>query len=388
MNTADWLLVAAGWFACLIWLDRTLRLHRYLLHHPPLREDPQSGGDPGAAPVCAVVAACNEAGAIEACLRSLVSQDYPGMQVIAVDDRSTDETGAIMERVAAESDRLTVLRITALPAGWIGKCHAYARAVELPVAAASEFLIFTDGDVIFASDCVRRALALVHARGLDQICLAPQLITHSFFERATCSFFGLCLLLYSKAWNVPNPLAPASYTGIGAFNLVRRSLYRSAGGHERLRLEVLDDLKLGKLMKQAGARCELRDSDGALRVRWQEGWVGVINGLEKNAFGSFRYSLGRLVANLVLFIVLFLAPPVLALALPGMPRWGWVATLALQWAALAWASRSFLVGLTFPFGAAVMLWATLRSAAITLRQGGVRWRDAFYSLADLRRGQV
>lgn len=382
-----WIGVIGGWIVCAAWFDRGLRLMGFLRRHPPLTRHPLAEG-PAEAAVCVVVAARNEAGAIEGCLCSLLVQDHPALRVVAVDDRSDDATGAIMDRLVETSDRLTVLHVTELPEGWLGKNHANAAGAQTAPALAADFLLFTDGDIFFAPDAIRRAVAVAQARQLDHLCLTPEVIAHSRLERAMCHFFGFCYLLKCKPWRIENPQALGAFSGVGAFNLVRRSVYQRVDGHERLRLEVLDDYKLGKLIKHAGGRSLLLDGRGEIRVRWQEGVFGFVRGLEKNAFAGCDFSVAATLLTIAMIVGVFVAPVVLAVAGEGGVRWAWLAALAAQIVVLGWLSRSLLDALVAPFCALVMIWTLLRSAWVTLRRGGVSWRGTFYSLAALRSGRV
>jgi glycosyltransferase involved in cell wall biosynthesis len=387
----DWTILAAGWILAVVWSYPPIRLALHLRHRKPLTEIdlPDDAAWPR---VCVIVPARNEAGAIGACLESLLAQDDANVAIIAVDDRSTDETGAIMDQVAAGKDRLIVIHVDRLPGGWLGKNHANWLAAQHPAAADAEFLLFTDGDVMFSPDCVRRAARYAASRSLDHLCLGPALIYGGFWERAMCNFFGMCYLLRCQTWHLANPRRRNSFTGIGAFNLVRRSAYEAVGTHTRLRLEVTDDYKLGKLLKHGGFRCEVLDSGGAVRLRWQIGLRGVVQGLEKNSFASFDYSLVRALWYLSAVAVVFLAPFVLATIITGPSRWGFVATAVSQVATLGWLSGKGggprLVGLTFPICAAVMLWTIARATFLALWRGGIAWRDTFYSLDELKRGCV
>jgi hypothetical protein len=367
-------------------MERVAQLVRFVWANPPVADDPVSDNDVANVQVCVIVAARDESAAVSACLSSLMAQDHDRTQVVAVDDRSTDGTGEIMDHIAAGTDRLTVVHVNELPDGWLGKNHANARGVASAPAGDAEYLIFTDGDVLFAPDCVRRAVAIARACDLDHLCLTPEVITHGPFERAMCYFFAFCYLLKCRAWHIDDPRAPNAFCGVGAFNLVRRTAYALAGGHDALRMEVLDDYKLGKLIKRAGGRCALRDGGRLVRVRWQNGLLGVVKGLEKNAFAGCDYSLIKLAGYTAMLVVAFLAPLLLAVATSGPTRWGWLGALVIQVGSLTWLGRHYLCGLLSPICAVAMIWALWRSAVLAYVRGGVRWRNTLYALDALRNG--
>lgn len=380
----NWTLLLGGWLATLVWLYHAWRLMTHIWTHTALNlvpDVPMSGNAPS---VCVIVPACNEGEAVERCLRSLVAQDYPNLSIVAVNDRSTDDTGVIMDRVAADSERLCVIHNKELPDGWLGKNHANHVAACTDVAKASDYVLFTDGDIFFEPDCVRRAVQQLRDSGRDHLTLMPRLVVTGFAEKVMCHFFGVCFLLKCRIWAVENPRALRSFSGVGAFNLLRREAYDAIGGHVALRLEAVDDYKLGKLLKHAGWKSRALDSGGQIRVRWQIGLGGVIRGFEKNAFAGCDYSLVLLTYSVVILAMGFIAPLVLALAVPGPARWGWVAAFVIQVATMARVGKSFAMGLLSPVCGLLLIWALVRATVLTYRRGGVMWRGTLYPLAKLR----
>lgn len=342
--------------------------------------------EPAAWPRLSVVVPARDEGAtIEQNLRSLLASDYPALEVVAVDDRSRDHTGEVMDRLAAADPRLTAVHVRELPEGWLGKCHAMHLGAQ---AARGELVLFTDGDVIFAPDALRLAVKVMQGHGLDHLVLFPDMIPGGYWENAMTSYFALAFTLLTLPPLVRTRFRFA-YVGVGAFNLVRAAAYRAAGGHEPIRLDVADDLKLGKLMKRATGRQDGLVAAGALRVRWQVGLGGVIRGLEKNAFAGFGYSIPALVANTVLVALLSLFPYAAAFLYWGDSRaWGYLASVLAGHLALATGGARFgvgaRVGLALPVVVLAFLVAVWRSAVLTLARGGIRWRDTFYPLALLR----
>jgi cellulose synthase/poly-beta-1,6-N-acetylglucosamine synthase-like glycosyltransferase len=195
--------------------------------------------DPGAElpSLTVVVAARDEAANIEQAMRSLLAQDYPGLALVVVDDRSTDGTGEILDGLASSETRMKVVHVSRLPEGWLGKNHANHVAGS---AARSAWILFTDGDVVFEPDAVRRAVSYAQAQGLAHLVVAPRMVAHGFMERAFVSAFGLFATALFRAWELRRA-GTRGFMGVGAFNLVRRDAYETVGGHTRLALEVLDD---------------------------------------------------------------------------------------------------------------------------------------------------
>lgn len=324
---------------------------------------------------------------VEASLRSLLALEYPQLEIIAVDDRSRDSTGAVMDRLAAGDSRLNVVHITELPPRWLGKTHAMHCGASV---ARGEWLLFTDGDILFAPETLRLAIAWAEERGCDHLCLNPGLVPGGYWENALTVCFGLMFLAGFHAWLVPTRWKGA-YCGIGAFNLVRASVYFEVGGFERLRLDVLDDVHLGKLIKRSGFRQQFLVGEELIRVRWQHSFSGVVRGLEKNSFAAVHYSLCELVGMTLLLAVACFAPYVGSFLLPDPAGWGCAAAVVLMHATYAYLAARGGVGVQiFPvlpamlFAFIAIVW---RSAFVTLRQGGVRWRDTLYPLDELKRNQ-
>ena len=338
--------------------------------------------------VSIVSAARNEAARIDGAVRSLLTQDYPGLEVVAVDDRSEDGTGALLDRAAAEHPGLRVIHVRDLPEGWLGKCHALAQG---EAAARGEWILFTDGDVSLAPDAVRRAVSLaVHERA-DHVAVAADLEVGSLGEAIFIAFFVFSFNVSQRPWDAPNPRSDA-HVGIGAFNLVRREAYERAGGHARLRLELLDDMGLGLIVKQSGGVSMLAGHDGMVRARWQEGLGALVRGVEKNAFAGLRYDVVATVAAVALQVTVSLLP--LAGLFAADPVTRAAAILAWSGVFLVYATTARAVetrtwhAVTMPLGALLFGYAILVSMALALRRGGIVWRGTFYPLAALRAYRV
>lgn len=339
--------------------------------------------------VSILIPARDEAVAIEEALRRMLSLDYPQVELIAINDRSRDGTGEIMDRLAIEyGSRLQVVHVTELPAGWLGKNHAMAQGAA---QARGEFLLFTDGDVMFAPQVLRRSMRLMRERSLDHLVLLPETLVTTFLESALINLFCILLMVASRFPLVRWKWFKDAYLGVGAFNLVRRSAFEAIGGFSHLQLEVADDVMLGRLIKHAGLNQDVYSGQGELKVRWQQGGVwSIIRGLEKNAFSGTGYSVLRTVGVVAVLLTLLVGPfgalacgvttaPVLILTIGSLALSVGVAwTIGFHWVA----------GLFFPWAVVVFAFIMLRSMMLTLRQGGVRWRDTFYPLEELRRART
>jgi Glycosyl transferase family 2 len=338
--------------------------------------------------VSIIVPARDEEAMINTALTSLLNLDYPRLEIIAVNDRSTDQTGSIMDRLAQQDARLRVLHIHDLPAGWLGKNHAMHQGAN---AARGDWLLFTDGDIIFAPDAIRLSMQWVLHHERDHLCLNPELIGGGYWERAMVCCFGLLFFAGFLAWAIPTRWKRA-YCGIGAFNLLRHAVYREIGGFEQLKMDVLDDVHLGKMIKHAGYRQQFLLGKELVRVRWQPSFWGVVRGLEKNSFAALHYSVLELIATSGLLLAITLAPYWGASCLPLPEAAGWITTIVLMHATYAYLGHQSGSGIwltpVLPGMLLMFIFVMWRSAVITLRQGGVRWRETFYPLDELRRQQL
>jgi len=291
-----------------------------------------------------------------------------------------------MNRVANEDSRCHVTHIEVLPGDWLGKNHAMHVAASM---ATGEYLLFTDGDVIHDPAALRSAMTYLQRKQLRHLCLLPRMVPGGFFENCIVAFFGLAFAIGQQV-HLTRTRWPFAYVGVGAFNLIDAEFYRSFGGHTAIAMDVIDDVKLGKMVKQHGGTQDFIGAPGLLSIRWYDSLWGVIAGLEKNGFAALNYSLTSVLLCTVVFVVTMMLPYFPPLFLPLSESGGFLAT-ALLWhvmygiAAVGFGGSIFLVPF-FPVASCLMSFAFWRSAWVTLRQGGVRWRNSFYSLDELRKG--
>jgi len=339
-------------------------------------------------PVSIIFAARDEAEKLPAAIVTMLAQDYPRFEVVAVNDRSTDQTPAILHELEGAQPNLTVINIENLPAGWLGKPHALVAGYE---KSHGEWLVFTDADVHFAPNVLRNAVALANQRKWDHLTLLTAIEMSGFWETAAISYFGVGFVFGNEPWLASNPRS-ARYMGVGAFQLVRRAAYEKSGGHSRLRMDVIEDMKLGKLMKMAGVRSGVAVAQDMVSVRWHSGVHNVIRGVTKNMFAAVHYNAFFAAGAMALALVMSVLPFFGVVFATGWARiFAGIAAGAavLIHGGMVWSTKSSpLYGLTHPLGALLFCWMIGRSAAATLWRGGVTWRDTFYPLEDLRKGMV
>ena len=383
MQTA---LLILGVVLALIWLDRVRdavsgrKLVPDIAAEPPLP-------DSACPRIAVIVPARNEAAQLPRAMASLLALDYPQLEIIAVNDRSTDETGTILDEFAARSSRLRVIHVNALPEGWLGKTHAMWLAAQQTDA---DWLLFTDADIVFRPDTLRRVMSNVSRTRADHFVLLPQLETHTLGERALFSFFQLLFVFGHRPWKVSDPKTRDSI-GIGAFNLIRRSTYQELGTYSALRLAVLDDMMLGEVVKRRGynQRCGLGQE--LISLKWASGTSQVISNFDKNFFSTMQYRIGRTLGAVFLLSILNLAPFLGLWFASGWAKLPYVLALLAMAALYFGVSRSLRISWAYfylhPISTLVMIYTLIRSMILAFRHGGVVWRGTVYPLKELREQQ-
>ncbi|MEM8710083.1 MAG: glycosyltransferase [Planctomycetota bacterium] len=379
-------------------LPRMRRIPRIRVPTEPPGND-TSGGAPSQDPVdlptaAVIVAGKDEADSIEGALRSLASQANERIRIIAVNDRSADGTAEILDRLAAEFEGLDVLHVDELPGGWLGKNHALHRGAVAASAGSSppDFLLFTDADVHFVPKGLEAVVDHAAAEGLDHLAGAPRVEARSWALAGQIASFGVLFGLFTRPWSVPNPKS-RSYVGIGALNLVRRTAYEGAGGHQAISLRIDDDLRLGKRIKESGGRSAFSFADGVASLTWYPTLPHMLRGLHKNAFAGIDFRLSLAVLATVFLLAAFVGPFAVALAPPGLgvsiaARALCAATSALHLIGAAESARNAGLprssALFFPLGILLFLAVLWRSALGAILTGRIVWRGTSYRLTEVR----
>ena len=372
----------AGLF--LAWMLSALWHLRWMRRLPALESLPTAPLE-GRIKCSIVVAARDEEARIEQTIGRLLAQRGVELELIVVDDRSNDRTGEILRRLAREDARVQLKRVDVLPEGWLGKCHACHVGAG---AATGDWILFTDGDCWLRPDVMARALRVAERDRADHVTLTSGLAVENPGLR---TWYVAFLMTLANWFSGVNRDRPRSFLGFGAFNLVRAAAYRQSGGYEVLRLTVLDDVKLGLVLRRAGKRTRAFIGGGDVECHWGTTIWSSVKVLEKNYFAAADYRTGLVVAVGAVVILVF---SILLLALVSGTAAGlaaalspWLLTLPAGILArrLGW-SWSSAMGVPFMF--LVFFCALGNSAFVTLRRGGVQWRDTFYPLARLRAGNV
>ncbi len=338
--------------------------------------------------VSVVIPACNEAHTLEPALRSQLATDYPDVELVVVDDCSTDGTGALVDRLASQDPRLSAVHIQTLPDGWLGKVHALHVGQQ---RARGDWLLFADADTRIRPDTLRRMIAWCEAEGVDLVSPIARLTApHPALDVAVGAFARL-IFVASQPWRSADPSAKQAF-GVGAFILVRRAALERSEGLPWLRLDVADDMALALVVKRAGGRLAVINARDHVELSLYTTFAELRRSTEKGGYSILgRYSVARTLAVALALPVLELAwvAGFLPVGVPWLPALG-AAGLGMMCvattAAAAWTGRAAWSGLLYPFG---MLWMSalnVRSAIVCGRRGGIEWRGTFYPSALLRTG--
>ncbi|HZU23494.1 MAG TPA: glycosyltransferase [Terriglobales bacterium] len=404
-----WLI--SGVILALVWLDR-LRdaVHGREIADISAREWDRR--DVALPKLSIIVPARNEGLHVEAALRSMLALDYPDFEVIAIDDRSTDNTAAVLDEVAtgflagsagagaspaslaataeatSPKPSLEVVHIQDLPPGWLGKPHAMFIGGQ---HASGDWLLFTDADVRFRADALRRAITYAEAAGADHLVVFPTHELHSIGERMMFACFSMLFVFGHRPWRVHDPRA-RDFLGFGPFNLIRRSVYEQIGTAEKLRMEVIEDMKLGKLVKDHGFSQRVAHAPGLIPWRWFHGTFGIIRNLKKNLFAGMNYRYEKAFGACLLFGFLAILPYAGLLLARGWLRLPFaIAVVAIFLLYVGMSRRSPVSPFYFilhPVGSALLIYAMFVSIAHAARHRGVVWRGTRYPIEELRKGLV
>ena len=339
-----------------------------------------------------IVPARNEADKLEEAARTLLEEDYPELEIVLVDDRSTDQTGQIIDRLAEKSDRVRAIHINELPEGWMGKVNALQTGLA---ECRGEFVLFTDADVHFAKGTLRKTVGYCLEKELDHLAAFPDLWQTNFLlDSMIFVFIRHFLVFISRPWSACNPKSRA-FLGIGAFNMVRQSAFEASKGFEWLRQEVTDDMGLGLMMKRSGGRCGSVAAFGNVGLHWYRSVSEACIGAEKAYATLSNFSLGRTLAIALFTLALEISPVVLLLGLSfdklRLVGYGGIAVFGLFVVSIIMISRwgrvRILPNLAGPATAWLMAWMFIRAGFVGWRHGGVNWRGTFYQDRKFRGGK-
>ena len=341
----------------------------------------------GDAPLVSVlVPARNEEHRVLAdCIRSILAQDYGRFEVIAVNDRSTDETGAILETFARSDDRLRVIEGEEPPAGWLGKPYAMQQAFN---HARGEWILATDADMLFDQAALRTAMDKTFEGKGDAMTLIPHFEAGSFWERVMIPTWAWVLLMFTLFYRISNPKTQGA-VGIGGFFLMRRTVLERVGGYEALKTEVLEDVRLAEMIKRSGARLFTEHAPNLLSTRMYRNFGEMWECSTKNWFSGMKFSLPFALSGVFSMYLISVVPPLISIASAIGIAAGASSDLWLLFfpAALSWLLQVLVLAmvslrsevspayaLTAPLGLS-LLYAMLFDSSIRITTGkGVTWK--------------
>jgi chlorobactene glucosyltransferase len=337
----------------------------------------------GSTLVSVLVPVRNEERGVEACLASLSAQTYRHLEIIAIDDASTDRTPAILADLARRHPRLRVLRVEGPPPGWTGKTFALDAGVA---AARGRWLCFTDADTIHAPGSIAHALGFAEAHGIALLSLTSRQLTGSFWERMIQPVvFGLLDQWFPLA-RVNDPASPVAAAN-GIFILAGRDAYEAVGGHRGVASEVLEDLALARRMKARGARIAFVDGADLVAARMYTGLRAIHAGWTRSLYWLCRRRPRAALAAVLELGITQVWPAVACVAAPAVGPAGsrWLALLGLalvlgaELPFRAWRGEDPRWSPTVPLGALVVAAFLAESAVRDWLGRGVRWKDRRYT---------
>jgi chlorobactene glucosyltransferase len=364
------------------WLVPFASLPRLASNRPNLSDVSAAGGTL----VSVVVPARNESATIAIVVSSVLASTYEPLELLVVDDRSTDDTAAMVERLAAEDRRLRLVRGAPLPEGWYGKPWACFQGYR---AARGDLLLFTDADTRHEPELLARAVGALRAERADLVTVAPRQRCETFWERLVMPQIWLLLGVRYHPSRVNRARRERDVIANGQFILVPRGSYEAAGTHEAVRHEVAEDLALAQAFHRAGRKIHFAFAERLMETRMYQSLPHLVEGWSKNVYLGGRRSfpeepvLRALVPVMLLAAFLFWLVPPAVLAVTGATAGpGPAAVIATALSALFWMLISFGMqippwyGLLYPIGALAALYIAARS---TWRGGRrVEWRGRVY----------
>jgi glycosyltransferase involved in cell wall biosynthesis len=358
--------------------NRSIRFLRDL----PLPAEPPSRR------VSIIIPARNEERNIEEALQSVLRLEYGNREIIVVNDRSTDRTGAILGRIARAYPALRVVHLTELPPGWLGKNHALHCGAQ---QASGDLLLFTDADVVMQPSGVSRAVGYMVEHRLDHLAIAPDVRMPGVLLELFVGAFGIFFSLYARPWRAKDPKSKR-YIGIGAFNLVRRDVYQAVGGHQAIAMRPDDDIKLGKLIKKHAYRQEFLFGTQMMHVEWYASLGELIDGLMKNAFAGVEYNVSAIIGVSLAQFLLNVWPVFGILFTHGATRVINVFVVLVIIAVCADTAKFHDVirwfGIGFPIATLLFIYIMWRAMLTAIFNQSVHWRGTRYSLTEMKANKV
>ena len=332
-----------------------------------------------------IFSALNEERDIENALKTMLALDYPKFEVIAINDRSTDRTPAILDHYQTQyPDRLRVIHIQSLPQGWLGKNHALHIGAK---QAKGDWLLFTDADVIMKKDLLKKAISYMTETNTDHLTIFEHHIRRPFWLKVFYLSHYMTYSLVVKPWRIRYAWSKKSL-GHGSFNLVSKKSYVHCGGHQAIAMECLDDLKFGKLLKQHGFQQDTVDGRDFIEREWYKSLPEMIYGLKKNSFAFYEYRLLPTVRDLLFAFIFYIWPLIAIFVCTDTIRMINLFNVALTIYMGVYIAKQYRLekrfAVFYPISILILLYSILNSVVSIYANKGVNWRGTHYSLDQLR----
>jgi len=336
--------------------------------------------------VSVLVPARNEERNIKRCLLSLTKQDYANIEILVLDDNSSDNTAEIVRELSKRDGRIKLYHGKELKNGWMGKSYA---CHQLAGYAGGDYLIFTDADTLHFPDSVSSALACLEKNKLDALSVLSKQIMVTIHERMIVPFGHYMIMCFMPLYLIKNTKSPLFCTAIGQFMLFKKEVYKKIGGYESVKSEVIDDVEISKQVKRNGYKFMIFDGRNNLYSRNYRNAREVIRGHSKTLFAAFDYNIIVMSIGIILISIIFLAP--FFLILPAI-FFGWpmivkelivlqIAILLITKIILSMRFKSRAVDiLLYPFSIIYLLLIAVNSIFNTVTGVGVNWKGRVYDV--------
>jgi chlorobactene glucosyltransferase len=341
-------------------------------------------GEPGGElpSLTVVIPARNEEEDVADTVERFCTQDYPGIEVVVVDDGSTDATPQILKGLSERFGNLVVVQGTEPPEGWLGKPHAQHQGLA---RASGELILFADADVKYEPGVVKRAVGELLQGDLDMLLLLSRLEGRGL-ERVVMTNLDAFTLYVAPLFLANVPWFKSLGFGAGSGNLVRREALEAAGGIEAIRSEIIDDVAMGRMIKAYRGRFRFVMALDDISIRMYKGLRASIEGFTKNYYALFKHNPVKAVFMQACDLAVHTLPPVLlapALFVPALApvapplMCATTAGLACNLALCGWSGRPLWVGLLYPLRA--VLWSIILTKSMWRRYTrGLEWRGRRY----------
>ncbi len=336
--------------------------------------------------VSIVFSARNEEQDIENSLNSMLKLNYQNLEIIAINDRSEDNTPQILNNLAkANPNKLKVIHITELPEGFLGKNHALNIGAN---HATGEWLLFTDADVIMKPGLLLKSLSYTLKHKLDHLTIFEHHLSQKIGMKIAHLGQYIAYTLAFKPWRIRFSFSK-KYLGHGSFNLVSKKVYDQSKGYKAIPMECLDDLKLGELIKKSGFRQDIIDGHGFIEREWYNSLPEMIKGLEKNSFAVYGYKLLPVTRDLFFCMVFFIWPVIAVCTLNNSIAYINVFNVLLTFSFSIVVANQFklnkIYALLYPISISLLLYTVINSIIKTYLNKGIIWRGTYYPIDSLRK---